>query len=150
VETTFAHPIEAELAALLDEHAIRWSYEPHRFRLDEGEFVPDFYLSDLGVYVECTVAGSRRSTRKNGKAREARERYGIIVNVLGRDDFERFAREYGLDSEALRVDVDHGGEPGAAHRGRTRREQTARARGNAPWLVRLRDQLRAVASAQTK
>ncbi len=150
METTFAHPIEAEFAALLDEHAIRWSYEPHRFRLDEGEFVPDFYLSDLGVYVECTVARSRRTTRKNSKARRARERYGIIVNVLGRDDFERFAREYGLDSEALRVDVDHGGEAGTAHRGRTRSEQTARARGNAPWLVRLRDQLRAVASAQTK
>jgi hypothetical protein len=150
METSFAHPIEAELAALLDEHGIRWSYEPHRFRLDEGEFVPDFYLSDLGVYVECTVARARRTTRKNSKARKARERYGIIVNVLGRDDFERFALEYGLDSQALRVHVDDGCETGPAHRRRTRREQAPRARGDAPWLVRLRDQLRAVASAQTK
>lgn len=150
METTFAHPIEAELAALLDEHAIRWSYEPHRFRLDEGEFVPDFYLSDLGVYVECTVAGSRRFTRKNGKAREARERYGIIVNVLGRDDFERFAREYGLDSEALRVDVDDDRQPGAAHRGGGVGEELRGARGEAAGLGRLRHQLGPVAPAKAK
>jgi hypothetical protein len=150
METTFAHPVEAELAALLDEQGIRWSYEPHRFRLADGEFVPDFYLPDIGVYVECTVAEQRRTTRKNRKARLAAERYGIIVSVLDRRDFERFVREYGIDSEALRVDVDDRGESGAAHRGRTRSEEPAGARGDASRLVRLRDQLRAVASAQAK
>jgi hypothetical protein len=146
----FAHPVEAELAALLDEHGIRWEYERHRFPLEHGEFVPDFYLPDVGVYLECTVAKQKHVTRKNRKAREASELHGIIVNLLYRRDFERFVREYGLDSQALRVDVHHNGQPGAAHRRSARREEPARARGNASWLRRLRDQLGAVAAAKAE
>ena len=146
----FAHPVEAQLAALLDEHGIRWEYEQHRFPLEHGEFVPDFFLPDVGVYVECTVARQRHVTRKNRKAREARERHGIIVNVLYRRDFERFVREFGLSSEALRIDVHDDAQAGAAHRGSGRSEQPPRAGADAPRLRRLRNQLRTVSAAKTK
>jgi hypothetical protein len=150
MEQTFAHPIEAELASLLDAHGIRWLYEPHDFRLAHGSFVPDFFLPDIGIYVECTVAGPRRVTRKRAKAREAHERYGAIVNVLDRRDFARFAAEHGLVSETLRVDVDHRGEPRAPHRGRCLREQPSGPCGNTSRLGGLRDQLGAIAPAKAK
>ena len=150
MDSPFAHPVEAELAALLDANGIRWEYEPHRFALEHGEFVPDFYLPDVDVYVECTVAQQRHVTRKNRKAREARERYGIIVNLLYRRDFERFVREYGLSSEALGIDVHDRREAGAAQGESSRREQAARAGSDASWLRRLRDQLGAVSPAKAK
>jgi hypothetical protein len=138
----FAHRAEAELASLLDESGIRWQYEPHRFQLAQGEFVPDFFLPEIGVYVECTVARQRHVTRKNAKAREVWERYGVIVTVLYRRDFERFIEDFGVDSEALRVDVDHGRQARTTHRRRRSGQQPRRAGGNAPRLRRLGDQLR--------
>jgi hypothetical protein len=103
----FAHPVEAELAMLLDEHGIRWEYEPHRFAIDGGEFVPDFYLPDVGVYVECTVGNGRRLQRKRRKAKLAQARHGIIVGVLDRSDFERLGalvdeRTSGGEADAFR------------------------------------------------
>ena len=146
----FAHPAEAELAALFDANGVRWEYEPHRFPLDYGEFVPDFYLPDIGTYVECTVAQQRHVTRKNRKVREAQERHGIVVNVLYRRDFERFVAEYGLSSEALGVDVDDDRQPGATHRRSSRGQQAPRPRRYASRLRRLGDQLRAVAPAKAE
>jgi hypothetical protein len=137
---SFAHPVEAELAALLDAHGIRWEYEPHRFRIGRGEFVPDFFLPDVGVYVECTVGLGRALTRKRRKARAARELYGVIVNVLDRRDLERL--------EILRVDVDDGGETGTSHRGSGGCEQPTRTRRNSPRLGRLREQLRPVSPSK--
>jgi hypothetical protein len=148
METRFMHPIEGEFAALLDRHGIRWAYEPHRFPLEDGEFVPDFFLPDVGVYVECTVGNGRHVTRKNRKARLAAERHGIIANVLGRSDFERFVAEFGLDSEALGVDVDDRGQPGSPHRGSGRGEEPRGARRQTPRLRRLRHQLRPVPPAK--
>lgn len=97
----FAHPSEREYAELLDAAGIRWAYEPHAFALEhdpEGlvreAFVPDFYLPDLDVYVECTTAKQRLTTRKNRKARKAARRYGVIVNLLYRRDLERLQQRY--------------------------------------------------------
>jgi hypothetical protein len=136
----FAHPVEAELAALLEEHGIRWEYEPHRFEIEGGEFVPDFYLPDVGVYVECTVGNGRRLQRKRRKAKLARERYGIIVGVLDRRDFERL--------DVLWVDVDDGGETGAAHGGGGGGEEAPEARRDSSRLGRLRQQLGAVTAPE--
>lgn len=148
VEKTFAHPVEQELASLLDANGIRWQYEPHCFRLAECKFVPDFYLTDAGIYVECAVAAQRHVTRKNRKARETRERYGVIVVVLTRRNFDRFAAEYGSDT--LRVDVDHRGEAGTTHRGGGFRQEPRRPSSDATRLGRFRDQLGAVAAAKAK
>ena len=99
----FAHPVEQALARVFDEHGIAWRYEPHTFVLErnaDGDvreaFTPDFFLPELGVYVECTVMRQKLTSRKRRKVRLARERTGATVEILFRRDFERLARRWGL------------------------------------------------------
>lgn len=99
----FAHPVEAELARLFDANGIRWEYEPHLFVLERSRdgriteaFVPDFFLPDLDVYVECTVMKQSLTSRKARKVRAACARYGAIVVLLYRRDLERLQAKYGL------------------------------------------------------
>ena len=99
----FAHPVERELARLFDEHGITWEYEPHTFVLERNAdgsvheaFTPDFFLPELGIYVECTVMRQSLTGRKRRKARRASERAGIEVHVLFRRDITRLAERWAL------------------------------------------------------
>ena len=103
----FAHPVERELARLFDEHGVRWLYEPHTFVLEQDPdgtvrqaFTPDFYLPDLGIYVECTVAQQRLTSRKRQKVRKVRAQKGVRVEVLFGHDFARLADRWSLDDLA--------------------------------------------------
>lgn len=116
---TFAHPVERELARLFDAHGIRWLYEPCSFVLDRSSdgsaaeaFTPDFYLPDLDVYVECTAMRQAWATRKTSKARRACERYGVLVVVLYRRDFERLARVHGISALERAIARDSAVPPG--------------------------------------
>lgn len=100
-ELAFAHPVERELAGLYDAYGIAWRYEPHTIVLERHEdgtvreaFTPDFYLPELDLYVECTVARQSLTHRKRRKARKARER-GVTVGILFRRDFLALARLLG-------------------------------------------------------
>lgn len=102
-DARFAHPVERELARVFDELGIAWQYEPHTFVLErDGEgrvreaFTPDFFLPEIGVYVECTVMRQALAARKRRKARKARERAGVVVEILFRRDIERLARRWQL------------------------------------------------------
>lgn len=106
-EVAFAHPVERELARVFDRHGIAWQYEPHTFVLERGEdgkvreaFTPDFYLPDLGLYVECTVMRPALANRKRRKARRVAERNGVHVQILFRRDFDRLARRWKLNELA--------------------------------------------------
>ena len=99
----FAHGVERALARVFDENGIRWDYEPHTFVLARSAdgtvrraFTPDFYLPDVGLYVECTVARRAYTTRKRSKARAAQARYGIAVEIVYRSDLEQLARRWAL------------------------------------------------------
>jgi hypothetical protein len=99
----FAHGTEQALALVFDAHGIAWLYEPHTFvlaRAADGSvkraFTPDFYLPDVGLYLECTVARRCLLTRKRSKARAARRLYGIVVEIVYRSDFETLARRWSL------------------------------------------------------
>jgi hypothetical protein len=103
VAIEFAHPVERALAHVFDAHGIAWEYEPHTIVLerdDHGEvreaFTPDFFLPDLGLYVECTVMRQSLTRRKRRKVRIARERTGADVEILFRRDFELLATRWGL------------------------------------------------------
>jgi hypothetical protein len=92
----FAHPVESALARILDEHGIAWEYEPHEFvlRRDEGGTVrealtPDFYLPEIGCYVECTVMRQSATTRKNRKVRLAQELHDVVITILYKRDLKR-------------------------------------------------------------
>jgi hypothetical protein len=97
----FAHPSERTLAHLLDEVGVPWLYEPHTFTLERAEggavveaFTPDFFLPDVGIYVELTTTRRHLMHRKRRKVRKARERHPIVVVLHGREDFERLCRLY--------------------------------------------------------
>ena len=99
----FAHPVERELARVFDEHGIRWLYEPHTFVLERAPdgsvreaFTPDFFLPELGLYVECTVMRQALTNRKRRKVLKARATRGVTVEILFRRDFERLARRWKL------------------------------------------------------
>ena len=103
----FAHPAERALARVFDEHGIAWRYEPHTIVLERDDsgsvreaFTPDFFLPDLGLYVECTVMRQALTSRKRRKARLAKERTGTVVEIMFRRDFERLAQKYGLSSHS--------------------------------------------------
>ena len=88
-EPAFAHPVEREIARLLDRCALRWSYEPRTFvlaRRKDGSvaraFTPDFYLPDLDYYLECTVARPALTRVKRRKAEAACRLYGIRVEIV--------------------------------------------------------------------
>ena len=100
----FAHRAERALARTLTAHGIRWEYEPHTFvlrRSPDGTvrraFTPDFYLPEIGLYLECTMARRCHTTRKRSKARAAGRLYGIVVEIVYRSDFEALANRWSLD-----------------------------------------------------
>jgi hypothetical protein len=97
----FAHPSELELARLLDANGIPWEYEPHTFVLahdDAGNvveaFTPDFYLPEVGMYVECTTADRSLMGRKRRKVRKARELHDLVVTLHERGDLEELLSRY--------------------------------------------------------
>lgn len=115
----FAHPVERELARVFDAHGIRWQYEPHMFVLESDDdgtvreaFTPDFFLPDLGLYVECTVMKQELTSRKRRKARKLEETQGIKVEILFGRDFRRLAERWslhGLERAASGFDRSAGG-----------------------------------------
>jgi len=102
------HPSERDFAKVLDFYGVAWRYEPRTFILAEDDdgnpteaFTPDFYLSDLDLYIELTTLKQRLVTKKNGKVRRLRERYpGVNVMILYRRDWVNLAVKYDLGSAA--------------------------------------------------
>jgi anti-anti-sigma factor len=107
VATSFAHPVERALARLFDEHGIAWEYEPHTFVLEwdadgtvREAFTPDFFLPEIGAYVECTVMRPALAGRKRRKARRVRESAGAVVEIMFKRDVDRLARRWGIPALA--------------------------------------------------
>jgi hypoxanthine phosphoribosyltransferase len=103
----FAHPLERELARVLDGHRIPWRYEETTFVLArdrEGRvtaaLTPDFYLPDQDLYIECTAMRQCLTWRKRRKVREARRLYGVLIEILYLRDALRLAERWGLDGLA--------------------------------------------------
>jgi hypothetical protein len=95
--------VEREFARVLDELGIAWEYEPRTFVLERDDagrvleaFTPDFFLPELGIYLECTVMRQRLTNQKRRKAIKLRQREGAIVEILYRRDIARLARRWGL------------------------------------------------------
>jgi hypothetical protein len=91
------------MARILDFYAVRWEYEPHTFpilwNLDGAvieSFAPDFYLPDLGVYLEMTTLRQRLVRKKNRKLRRLRELYpDLRVKLFYARDFRALMLKYG-------------------------------------------------------
>lgn len=108
---SFAHPIEAEFARILDYYGIEWEYEPRTFALqwdDEGKvteaFSPDFYLVHEDLYVELTTIRPKLITRKNRKLRRMGELYpDINIKLFKRSDLRDMMIKYGMDDHAAKI-----------------------------------------------
>jgi hypoxanthine phosphoribosyltransferase len=99
---SFAHPSEAEFAKILDFYGVTWRYEPRTFPLQwEGErvieaFTPDFYLTDLDLYVELTTLKQDLVRDKNRKLRLLRQLYpDVNIRLLYKRDYLRLLAKYG-------------------------------------------------------
>ncbi len=106
---SFAHPSEAEFAKILDFYSVSWRYEPRTFPLQwEGErlieaFTPDFYLTELDLYVELTTLKQDLVRDKNRKVRLLRQLYpDVNVRLLYKRDYLRLLAKYGYGPPGAR------------------------------------------------
>jgi hypothetical protein len=101
--TRFAHASEAEMARILDFYDVRWEYEPTTFpilwNLDGDvieSFAPDFYLPDIGLFLEMTTLKQRLVRKKNRKLRRLRELYpDVRIKLFYARDFRAMMLKYG-------------------------------------------------------
>jgi hypothetical protein len=99
----FAHASEAEMARILDFYEVRWEYEPTTFpilwNLDGDvveSFAPDFYLPDVGLFLEMTTLKQRLVRKKNRKLRRLRELYpDVRIKLFYARDFRAMMLKYG-------------------------------------------------------
>jgi hypoxanthine phosphoribosyltransferase len=99
----FAHDSEAELARILDFYGIEWRYEPDTFPISwnaDGavveSFAPDFYLPEIGLYLELTTLKQSLVRRKNRKLRWMRQLYPEVrVKLFYARDFKALMLKYG-------------------------------------------------------
>jgi hypoxanthine phosphoribosyltransferase len=102
-EPSFAHASEAEMARILDFYRVRWEYEPHTFPIlwnVEGavveSFSPDFWLPDLGLYLEMTTLRQKLVRKKNRKLRRVLELYpDLRVKLFYARDFRALMLKFG-------------------------------------------------------
>jgi hypothetical protein len=102
-EPSFAHASEAEMARILDFYRVRWEYEPHTFPILwnlEGavveSFSPDFWLPDLGLYLEMTTLRQKLVRKKNRKLRRVLELYpDLRVKLFYARDFRALMLKFG-------------------------------------------------------
>jgi hypothetical protein len=91
------------MARILDFYAVRWAYEPHTFPIRwnlDGDvvesFSPDFWLPDLGLYLEMTTLKQRLVRKKNRKLRRLRELYpDLRIKLFYARDFRALMLKYG-------------------------------------------------------
>jgi hypothetical protein len=99
----FAHQSEAELARILDYYGVAWRYEPDVFPISwnaDGavieSFAPDFFLPEIGLYIELTTLKQSLVRKKNRKLRYLRQLYPEIrVKLFYARDFRALMLKYG-------------------------------------------------------
>lgn len=100
--SAFGHPSEEEFSKLLDFYRIEWLYEPRSFLLarENGKvtemFTPDFYLTELDLYIELTTLKQSLVTEKNRKVRRLQELYPEVnIKLLNKNDYLKLLAKYG-------------------------------------------------------
>ena len=91
------------MARILDYYQVAWQYEPRTFPILfnlEGavveSFAPDFFLSDLDLYVELTTLRQSLVRKKNRKLRRLRELYpDVRIKLFYAKDFKALLLKYG-------------------------------------------------------
>lgn len=71
---------ELRWARLLDAASLFYLYEPHLHKIDNGWYLPDFFLPHVGIYLE--VKGTYPTDEEKAKADQVMERTGNDVVFL--------------------------------------------------------------------
>jgi hypothetical protein len=89
---------EGVFARQLDAAGIEWMYEPRRFRLSIGSYLPDFYLPQFDIWVE--VKGSPRQHGKwPEKIRAFRQETGKCLVIVFQSELE--SRKYHMSNSIV-------------------------------------------------
>ena len=67
----FRSRLEARWAVLMDSIGIKFEYEAKQFQLEDGQYLPDFWLPDIGAWLELkpgTVTGPTIDERRKAQA----------------------------------------------------------------------------------
>ena len=111
VPPTFAHPLEAAFARILDFYDIEWEYEPRTFALEWDAagnvieaFTPDFYLPQQDLYIELTTLRPKLANYKNRRIRRMKELYPEVnVKLYKRREMHKLMVKFGLETEAEQI-----------------------------------------------
>jgi len=103
----FANESEEEFAKILDFYKIKWQYEPVTFPISwdtEGNviesFTPDFYLSELDLFIELTTLKQSLVTKKNRKVKRLKELYPQLnVKIFYGKDYQYLVKKYGINKK---------------------------------------------------
>src|SRR4030065_295222 len=101
-EVVYAHPSEEEFAKILKFYHIGWEYEPKTFPIKWDEagnviesFTPDFYLTDLNMYIELTPMKQSLVTKKNMKVKLLKTLYPEVnIKLFYGKDYKRLLSKY--------------------------------------------------------
>lgn len=89
---------EGVFARQLDAAGIEWVYEPYRFRLSIGSYLPDFYLPQFDIWVE--VKGSPRQHGKwPEKIKAFRQETGKCLVIVFQSELE--SRKYHMSNSIV-------------------------------------------------
>ena len=77
---TFRSKLESLWAVFFDAHKIKWQYEPESVTLPSGEYIPDFWLPELEMWVE--VKGAITSSKAVNRIAELAHKTGYSVLLL--------------------------------------------------------------------
>ncbi|MCC6544704.1 MAG: hypothetical protein IT392_09415 [Nitrospirae bacterium] len=108
-EVVFAHPSEEEFAKILKFYHIGWEYEPKTFPIKWDEagnviesFTPDFYLTDLNLFIELTTMKQSLVTKKNRKVRLLKKLYPEVnIKLFYGKDYKSLLRKYGHEDKKI-------------------------------------------------
>jgi hypothetical protein len=100
----FAHPSEEEFANILNFYNVKWQYEPKTFPIKWDEagnvaesFTPDFFLTELNLFIELTTMKQSLVTKKNRKVRLLKEIYpDITIKLFYGKDYKQLLNKYGI------------------------------------------------------
>lgn len=85
----FRSQLEADWAATFDHYNIKWIYEPEAYRLDNLDYLPDFYLPEIRFWAEAKGPLNQR-LEKAVEFQKALDAY----HVLDFDDEWEFERQH--------------------------------------------------------
>lgn len=104
-ETTFRSRLEAKWAVFYSSLGIEWRYEPEGYDLDGTYYLPDFYLPEIGIWLEKkgTVRGQVESTLRKAMLLSLASRQTVLLFV-GDVSYETGALAFFSDRDESRYD----------------------------------------------